>query len=222
MKTDYTDIIMVLDRSGSMSNVKDDTIGGVNRFIEDQKAVPGEAKFTLVQFDDKYELVNNAIPIEQAKLLTGETFVPRGNTALFGAIGRAMTDAGNRFKSMSESERPAKVVMVIVTDGQENHSRLEEWSKPWADIDKLRRQIEIQQNDYKWQVVFIGANQDAVLNAKAMGISGANVLNYTANDKGTHRVYAAASSNLRAFRGGQTVSMAWSVDQQKEQDEAKD
>lgn len=220
MRKDHTDIIMVLDRSGSMDAVRTDTIGGVNRFIDDQQKVPGEARFTLVQFDDKYEPLLNAVPIKDAKPLTEATYVPRGSTALYGAIGRTVEDAGRRLAAMPESERPEKVVCVIVTDGQENNSQHNEWSRMF-DAAKIKSMIETQQNAYKWQFVFIGANQDAILAAQGIGIDTSNAINYTANKVGTEKLYASASSNLRAFRTSAKADMSWDAKQRKEQEAAK-
>lgn len=220
MKKDYTDIIVVLDRSGSMQSVKTDTIGGVNQFISDQQKVPGEARWTLNQFDDQFEPVSAAVPIKDAKNLSDSTYVPRGNTALYGAIGRTIDEAGKRFAAMADHDRPEKVVVLIVTDGQENDSHNNEWSRAFTQA-KIKEMIERQSSAYKWQFVYIGANQDAIFNAAAMGIAAGNALNYTSNAKGTRALYASASSNLRSFRTSASVDMAWSAKQRAEQDDAK-
>lgn len=198
-----TDIVMILDRSGSMERIAADTIGGVNKFLTDQKAVPGEATFTLVQFDDRYEVPYDAVPIARAEPLTAQTFVPRGSTALLDAIGRAIDDAGNRLKAMAASALPDKVVCVIVTDGQENASL---HFKRKDIFDKITHQRDI----YKWEFVFLGANQDAIAEAGALGIGAAAAMNYAATASGTSASYGAVSANLRAMRTGHATAMAFS------------
>lgn len=216
MKTDLTDITMVLDRSGSMDAVKDDTIGGVNTFLDAQRTAPGHATFTLHQFDDVFETPIPASDVKKAPNLTSKTFVPRGSTALFDAIGRAIGDTGSRLEKTSENDRAAKVVFVIVTDGQENASR--EFSES-----KIHEMIEHQKNVYSWEFVFIGANQDAIASAQGIGISADHAINYAANTIGTQAVFSAAASNIRAYRsssgaGGQ--GLAWSAEQRDAQKKA--
>jgi hypothetical protein len=219
MKQNYTEILVVLDRSGSMASIKNDTIGGFNRFLEDQQKVPGEAKITLAQFDEHYEVVLNAVPVKDAKPLNDTTYVPRGSTALYGAIGRTIDEAGRRFAAMPESERPEKVVVLIITDGQENASHGQEWSKQYA-ASKIKEMVEHQSNAYKWQFVYIGANQDAVMNAQGIGIQSANALNYTSNSVGTQALYASVTDNLRSYRMATKKDMSWEAKDRQEQDAA--
>lgn len=210
MKQNYTDIVIVLDRSGSMASVRNDTIGGFNKFVDEQRNVPGEARLTLVQFDDQYEPFINAVPIREVKPLTEATYVPRGWTALHGAVGKTIEAAGERFKAMLESERPGKVIFVIVTDGEENSSHKYEWSNAWDEA-RVKQMVEHQTNTYQWQFVYIGANQDAVLNARRGGIIGANAINYTANAVGTRRLYASLSRKVADYRVGTDNDMSWSA-----------
>jgi uncharacterized protein YegL len=220
MKKDYTDIIIVLDRSGSMQSVRTDTIGGVNKFIEEQQKVPGEATFSLFQFDHEYERVLNAVPIRSAKQLTPETYAPRGNTCLYGAIGCAIHETGERLKSLAESDRPEKVVFVIVTDGEENSSHKHEWSQKHTAA-SIKETIERQSSTYKWQFVYIGANQDAITNAQSIGVNAANALNYSANTDGTRSLYGDLSSNVSAMRCSAKVDMSWDANQRKKQRDAQ-
>lgn len=210
MKKDLTDITLVLDRSGSMAHVADDTIGGVNRFLDDQRKAPGSATFTLHQFDHAFETVINAKDIQSAENLTSKTFVPRGNTALLDAIGRAIKDTGSRLEKSDDKDRPEKVVFVIVTDGYENASH--EYNQ--KDVFEM---IEHQQAKYSWQFVFLGANQEAIKTATGLGMSGANAMNYGANTIGTQSAFQATSSNLRSYRSGQSTNMAYSVADKDEQ-----
>ena len=168
MKADLTDITVVLDRSGSMETCRTDAEGGLNAFVDDQKTKPGDARFTLIQFDTEYEFVHRAIPLRDVPKCT---LTPRGRTALLDAIGRGIAETGERLKAMTEDQRPGLVVMVIVTDGQENSSR--EFTKL-----QIRAMIERQQTAYKWQFTFLGANQDAFAEAAQLGLPQAVVANY--------------------------------------------
>jgi hypothetical protein len=220
MKQNYTDIIIVLDRSGSMNVIRKDTIGGVNKFIEEQKKVPGEATFSLHQFDHEYETVSKAVRIQEAKELTELTYVPRGNTCLYGAIGCAIQETGDRLKAMSEDQRPEKVIFVIVTDGEENSSHKHEWSSTHTAA-SIKASIERQSETYKWQFVYIGANQNAIMNAGQLGIKADNALNYSSNSEGTSKLYADLGSNVRMMRCGAKLDMSWETKQRKNQDQAK-
>jgi hypothetical protein len=220
MKKNYTEIVIVLDRSGSMESVRDDTIGGFNAFLAAQKKVPGECKITLAQFDHEYEVRLNAARIADALLLDTLTYVPRGSTALYGAIGRTIDEAGRRFAAMPESERPEKVICVIITDGQENHSPIAEWSRMYT-AELVRERIERQTNAYKWEFVYIGANQDAILIARGMGMNVNNAMNYTSNAIGTQCMYAAVTDNVTAVRLRSKADMSWTKQQLEEQEAAK-
>lgn len=202
-----------------MASVKADTIGGYNTLLEDQKKVKGEATLTLNQFDDQYETVVNAADIQSARKLTDKTFIPRGSTALLAAIGRSVDDTGEMIKNKPENDRPEKVIFVIITDGQENHSHYVEWGKDKTKA-AISAKIKHQTDVYKWEFVFIGANQDAISEAADIGIGADMALNYCANAVGTQSLYASAGSNLRAVREGRKRSMAWTDDQRKEQDKA--
>jgi hypothetical protein len=168
MRQDLTDLTVVLDRSGSMHACRSDAEGGLNSFIARQKELPGECTFTLVQFDTVYEFVHKAIPLRTVPHCHLE---PRGNTALLDAVGRAIVETGERLRTLPEADRPGLVVFVIITDGQENSSR--EYTKA-----RVREMIEHQQNVYKWQFTYLGANQDAFAEAGSMGIHLAGVADF--------------------------------------------
>ena len=161
MRTDLTDITLVIDRSGSMEEIRSDAEGGINAFIRGQAQQPGEALLTLVQFDDEHEFVHRGIPIKQAPAFT---LVPRGNTALLDAVGRAINETGERLARMPEADRPGLVILVILTDGEENSSR--EFSKA-----RVKEMIQRQQTTYNWHFTFLGADQDAFAEAGGMGIA---------------------------------------------------
>ena len=188
-----TDITIILDRSGSMESVKSDTIGGFNSFLGEQQKVEGEASLSLVQFDDQYEVVYENKDISTADRLTEATFQPRGSTALFDAIGRTINAVGQRLAATPEEERPDKVLFVIMTDGFENASH--EFNAA-----KISEMTNHQRNVYKWEFMFIGANQDAVLSAKEMGIPAAAALTYAANEEGTQIAYSMMASKIKQYR----------------------
>jgi hypothetical protein len=188
-----TDITIILDRSGSMESVKQDTIGGFNNFLSEQQKVEGEASLSLVQFDDQYEVVYEDKDIHSADRLTERTFQPRGSTALFDAIGRTVNAVGQRLAALPEAMRPDKVLLVIMTDGFENASH--EFTAP-----KISEMINHQRNVYKWEFMFIGANQDAVLSAREIGIPAAASLTYAANEEGTQIAYSLIASKVKNYR----------------------
>lgn len=192
MKDGFTYIAVVLDRSGSMSSIRESTIGGFNKFLAEQKAVPGEALLTLAQFDDQYEIVHNALMLRDVPELTAATFVPRGYTALDDAIGRTIDALGARLAGMREQDRPSKVIVVIITDGGENASK--EYKGRAAQM------IEHQRTKYSWEFVYIGANQDAVATARSYNINPNNALNYAANNAGTQQAFTSASVGMRSYR----------------------
>ncbi len=186
MRADLTDITVVVDRSGSMASCRKDAVGGLNTFVEEQKKLPGDATFTLIQFDDKYEVVHNGIPLKDVPVCD---LVPRGSTALLDAIGKGIATTGERLKAMPEDQRPGLVVFVILTDGEENASR--EYRN-----DQIKKMIEDQTNTYKWQFTYLGANQDAFTAAGNMGI----VRGGTANYVNTSAAFGGTSSKVSRMR----------------------
>ena len=188
MRTDLTDITMVVDRSGSMESIQSDAEGGVNSFIDQQKQEPGEALLTLVQFDTDYEFVHTGRPIKQ---VTPFNLVPRGATALLDAIGRAISETGARLAAIEETQRPGLVAFVIVTDGAENSSN--EFTR-----NKIRAMIERQQSVYNWQFTFLAANQDAFSEGASMGIVQEGIAEFSPGKvRGT---YDAASRKMARMR----------------------
>ncbi len=210
MKKDFTDITFVLDRSGSMSTVRADTIGGFNAFLESQRRLPGEANMSLFQFDTVYEPVYEGKPVATAPDLTMETFVPRGRTALLDAIGRTIVATGTRFSAMAERDRSGKVIFVIITDGEENSSH--EFTR-----EKINEMITLQRDIYKWQFVFIGANQDAIKAGSRIGVMAASSLSAAGNSEGTRSSYQSLSRSAGSYRTGQVAAMLFSDDDRKAQ-----
>jgi uncharacterized protein YegL len=204
MKQNLTEIVFILDRSGSMSSLVSDTIGGFNSFIEQQKKEQGEAKITTVLFDDQYEVLHNCVDIHEIKELTEREYSARGMTAMLDAIGKTINDVGDRLSKTKESERPKKVIFVITTDGLENSSR--EFSKP-----RIKEMIEHQRNKYNWNFLFLGANIDSIAEAGSLGIDINYASNYSATAIGTQSLYGAvskATSSLRSSTGNE-VTLDW-------------
>ena len=168
MKSNITDITLVVDRSGSMQERRKDAEGGVNAFIEEQAKEPGEAFLTLVQFDTEYEFLHRGVPIDD---VPDYQLKPRGATALLDAVGRAINETGIRLGELKEADRPGLVIFVVTTDGMENSSV--EFTKP-----QIKEMIEHQQTKYGWHFTFLGANQDAFAEAGAMGMKPGAVANF--------------------------------------------
>ena len=188
MRSDLTDITLVVDRSGSMQARREDAEGGVNSFIEQQAKEPGEAVLTLLQFDTEYELVHNGLPIQD---VPGYELVPRGMSALLDAVGRAINETGARLAKMKEAERPGLVIFVINTDGLENSSR--EFTKA-----QIKEMIEHQQKQYKWHFTFLGADQDAFAEAGELGIPQASSAAFSSDKYAA--AYRATSAKVGRMR----------------------
>jgi hypothetical protein len=197
MKNDYTHVSIVLDRSRSMAAIASDTIGGFNQFIKSQQELPGQCSLTLVQFDSQgIDTIYNAVPVGSVKPLE---FLPRGGTPLYDAIGQTINATGKFLKDKPDRERPAKVVFVIITDGYENSSR---------EFDQARvfEMIKHQREAYKWEFVFIGANQNAFEAGQGIGVAAANCYSNVQNSEGTHATYGALGSNLCRMRSAEVNS----------------
>jgi hypothetical protein len=173
MQKDVTEIVIVMDRSGSMADWQKDAEGGLNSFVREQAAAPGTARITLVQFDTEYEVVFAGVPAKEVPTIA---LHPRGGTALVDAVGRAVNDTGRRLAALPESERPGLVVVAIVTDGEENSSR--EFRR-----DQIRQMIEHQQGVYGWRFTFLGADANSFAEAASIGIAPQTVCNYSVNNR---------------------------------------
>jgi len=195
MREDLTAILMILDRSGSMTPLTDDTVGGFNNFIEQQKTEPGEAVVTLVLFNQEYEPVYQARPIRQVEPLTRRQYNAGGNTALLDAIGRGVHDLGRTLAAIDDKDRPGKVIVVIMTDGEENASR--EYSR-----ERIRKIVEEQTNKYSWSFLFLGANIDAFAEARKLGVAAANAANWVADAQGVQHSLGLISASVALFRSG--------------------
>lgn len=198
------DIVFILDRSGSMFSIKGDTIGGFNQFVDEQKGVSGDVRMSLVQFDDEYEVVFEDVGIKKVKDLNGTTYEPRGMTALLGAIGKTVTDRKAAYKKLKKKYRPGKVAVVILTDGIENASNHAEWSRPFADVQKIHDLV-TQQRDKGWEFIFLGANMDAIATATSFGMSAGAAGNFAPTGAGVRSAYAASGSLTTSYLDDSTT-----------------
>jgi len=193
VKVNSTEIVVVLDRSGSMSSIKKATIDGFNEFLQGQRAVEGVCKLTLVQFDNNYEEVYKDKDILAAEPLTDATYTPRGSTALLDAIGNAIIDRKDKIRRMDADMRPTKVVFVIITDGEENASTGFTGSQ-------IKEMIQHQEDVEKWDFMFLGANQDAVVTARMYGITPGKAMSYGFTGQATQAAFSSVSANLATYR----------------------
>ena len=202
MKKNLTELVFILDRSGSMAGLEGDTIGGFNSMIEKQKAEPGEAIISTVLFDNVSEVIHDRIPLDKVTDLTRKEYYVRGCTALLDAVGGAIHHIGNVHKYAREEDRPERTLFVITTDGMENASRR-------YDYRKVKEMIERQKEKYGWEFLFLGANIDAAKEAARFGISAERAANYHADHRGTGLVYEAVNAAVCAVRASKPLEDDW-------------
>ena len=203
MKKNLTEIVFILDRSGSMAGLEDDTIGGFNAMIEKQKREEGEALVSTVLFDNDCEVIHDRVDIQKIEPMTRNEYYVRGCTALLDAVGGAIHHIGNVHKYAREEDRPEKTLLVITTDGMENASRKYSY-------DRLKAMIERQKEKYGWEFLFLGANIDAAKEAARFGINADRAANYHADHMGTGLVYETVSEAICQVRQCSTpLSVDW-------------
>jgi len=181
MNNDLAEIVFILDRSGSMQGLEDDTIGGFNGFVQKQAEI-GPTLLTTVLFDDKYEILHNGVNATGVVLTSGEYFT-RGTTALLDAIGKTINDVGIRLNDTPEEQRPGKVIFVITTDGQENASREFSYAQ-------IKQMITHQGEKYNWEFIFLGANIDVAEEGGRLGIIEKNLYSFDASHDGVKHMFA--------------------------------
>lgn len=191
MKKTLTEIVYILDRSGSMSGLEADTIGGFNSMIEKQKQTGEKAYVSTVLFDDRTEVIHDRVPIEKVDKITNKEYFVRGSTALLDAVGGAIKHIINIHKYAREEDRPDKTIFVITTDGMENASIN-------YNYDQVKKMIEKEQKEYGWEFIFIGANIDACAEAERFGIRRERAVNYIHDDRGTKLIYEGVSQAMCA------------------------
>ncbi len=214
MKNDRTHISVILDRTGSMESIRDDVIGGFNAFLAEQKKVPAEATLTLVQFDsqDPYEVIHDFASLASVGELMRETYVPRASTPLLDAMGRGINDLEKRISSLAAEARPSKVIVVVITDGQENASR--EFRR-----DQVVKMIKERTDKDGWQFVFLSAGLDALGDARDLGFQGQAILVFDKTAQGTRESYSSLSNNMTAFRTGKRKNLGFDDDDRKSKDD---
>ena len=208
MKNNTTELVFILDRSGSMGGMESDTIGGFNSMLVKQQAEPDDCRITTVLFDNQYEILHDRIDIKAVSAITEREYFVRGQTALLDAIGLTINKIGGVQKNTSDEYRADKVLFVITTDGMENASRE-------FDYDRIKSMIENQKNKYGWEFVFLGANIDAVDVANRFGIARNRAQNFHNDSKGIDLNYSILSQTVSAYRAapaGTSLNDDWSVE----------
>ena len=202
MKKNLTELVFIMDRSGSMAGLEKDTIGGFNAMIEKQKAEEGEAYISTVLFDNYSEVIHDRVSLNRIPKLTEKEYYVRGCTALLDAVGGAIHHIGNVHKYAREEDRPGKTLFVITTDGMENASRRYSY-------EKVREMITRQKEKYGWEFLFLGANIDAAREAARFGISADRAANYHADSVGTGVIYDAVNEAVCSFRAARPMAADW-------------
>ena len=202
MKKNLTEMVFILDRSGSMQGLEKDTIGGFNSMIEKQKTEDGEALISTVLFDHETEVIHDRVSLDKIKNMTEKDYYVRGCTALLDAVGGAIHHIGNIHKYIREEDVPEHTIFVITTDGMENASRI-------YTAEKIRNMIERQKRRYGWQFIFLGANIDAVETARTYGIDEECAANYCADAAGTEVLYENVSEAIVNFRCKGKMNDTW-------------
>ena len=199
MKKGLTELVMILDRSGSMQGLEADTIGGFNSMIEKQKKEDGEAFVSVILFDDVSEVLYDRVPVRKVEPMTDRQYTVRGCTALLDAVGGAIHHIGNVHKYARKEDIPEKTLFVITTDGMENASCRYSY-------EKVRNMIERQKEKYNWEFLFLGANIDAVREAARFGIHASRAANYVHDSAGTQLHYSALSDAISKARCAESAS----------------
>ena len=202
MKNNITELVFILDRSGSMSGLEADTIGGFNSLIEKQKKQDGECYVSTILFDNDSEVIHDRVRLADVKPMTERDYSVRGCTALLDAIGGAICHIANIHKYARPEDVPEHTVFVITTDGMENASRC-------YDADRVKRMIEHEKEKYGWEFLFLAANIDAVTTAKRFGIAEDRAVNYHADRKGTEIIYESVSEAVGRVRANAPLSRDW-------------
>ena len=208
-KNGITELVFILDRSGSMSGLEKDTIGGFNSMIEKQKKQEGECYVSTVLFDNESEVIHDRVKLSEIKPMTEDDYYVRGCTALIDAIGGAIHHIGNVHKYARPEDVPEHTMFIITTDGMENASRR-------YTSDRVKAMIERQKEKYGWEFLFIGANIDAVETAAQYGINPDRAVNYNADEKGTKILYATVSESICQMRANAPLQANWSEEINKD------
>ena len=204
MNNNLTEIVFILDRSGSMAGLEDDTVGGFNAMVEKQKKEPGEALLSAVLFSDESEVLYDRVDLRRVEPMTERQYRVGGCTALLDAIGGAVHHIANVHKYAREEDRPGKTIFVITTDGMENASRAYRY-------DEVRRMVKHEQEKYGWEFLFLGANMDAISAARSFGIRPDRAVRYARDSAGTALNYQVVSETVASFRARKEIAPDWSA-----------
>ncbi len=210
----FTEIVFILDRSGSMAGLEADTIGGFNSLIQKQKREDGKAVVSTVLFDDKCEVLHDRKDLIEIAPLTEEDYYVRGCTALLDAVGGAIHHIGNVHKYARPEDRPERTLFIITTDGMENASRK-------YGYEKVKRMIERQKERYGWEFLFLGANMDAVSVAGRFGIAPERAVRFHCDEKGTELNYRVLSETIANVRCGAPMEASWKDEIERDYEERK-
>lgn len=214
MKNNLTELVFILDRSGSMAGLEGDTIGGFNAMIEKQKKEPGEAFVSTILFDNVSEVLHDRISLDTIPKMTDRDYTVRGCTALIDAIGGAIKHIGNIHKYARPEDVPEHTMFIITTDGMENASRR-------FSSDEVKKMIERQKAEFGWEFLFIGANIDAVQTAAQFGIGHDRAVNYHADSQGTQVLYETLCAPISAMRSNKAIDADWGRDISKDYNSRK-
>ena len=210
----FTEIVFILDRSGSMAGLEEDTIGGFNSLIQKQKKEDGKAVVSTVLFDDKCEVLHDRKDLMEIAPLTEEDYYVRGCTALLDAVGGAIHHIGNVHKYARAEDRPERTLFIITTDGMENASRKYRY-------ENVKRMIERQKERYGWEFLFLGANMDAVSVAGRFGIAPERAVRFHCDEKGTELNYRVLSETIANVRCGAPMEASWKEEIERDYEERK-
>ena len=214
MKKNLTELVFILDRSGSMAGLEGDTIGGFNAMIEKQKKEPGEAYVSTILFDNVSEVLHDRVALDAVPRMTDRDYTVRGCTALIDAIGGAIKYIGNIHKYARPEDVPEHTMFIITTDGMENASRR-------FSSDEVKKMIERQKSEFGWEFLFIGANIDAVQTAAQFGIGHDRAVNYHADSQGTQVLYETLCAPISAMRSNKAIDADWGRDISKDYNSRK-
>lgn len=214
MKDNLTELVFIIDKSGSMAGLESDTIGGFNAMLEKQKKEKGECYVSTVFFNGVSEVLHDRVKLSEIRKMTDKDYVAGGSTALMDAIGSAIHHIGNIHKYARLEDVPAHTMFVITTDGMENASHR-------YSVNEVKKMIERQKEQYGWEFLFIGANIDAVETASQFGIERDRAVNYHADSKGTRVLYETLSDPISAMRKAGEIDSDWSDDINKDFNDRK-